>query len=273
LADTFNTWFEPDVLRDARTVLEAAGFKVHLAQLPGKRKLCCGRTYLAAGMIEEARVEAQRMLDALSPWAKKGVPIVGLEPSCLLTLRDEYKVLLPGKITDVVAAQAMLLEEFLLKEHEAGNLDWTLTAPAPKALIHGHCHQKALNVFSTVEKSLALIPEMEVDVIESSCCGMAGAFGYAKDTADVSVKMAELDLLPAVRSANAQTLIVADGTSCRHQIAGGSEREAIHVAQVFALALNSQAETSLPSSEKVGPVPQYATGFNHSSGSNIGDVS
>jgi Fe-S oxidoreductase len=114
---------------------------------------------------------------------------------------------------------------------------------------------------------------MEVDVIESSCCGMAGAFGYAKDTADVSIKMAELDLLPAVRSATAQTLIVADGTSCRHQIAGGSEREAIHVAQVFALALNSQGATSLPSSEQAGPVRLNATGFNQSSGSNIGDVS
>ncbi|MGK0229087.1 MAG: FAD/FMN-containing dehydrogenase/Fe-S oxidoreductase [Gammaproteobacteria bacterium] len=244
LADTFNTWFEPEVLRDARTVLEAAGYRVNLAQLPGQRKLCCGRTYLASGMIEQARIEAQRMLDALHPWAEKGVPIVGLEPSCLLTLRDEYKVLIPGKVTDTVAAQAMLLEELIVNDHKAGMLDWTLSAPAPKALVHGHCHQKAMNVFSTVQKTLALIPGMEVNVIESSCCGMAGAFGYAKDTAEISVKMAELDLLPAVRGADADTLIVADGTSCRHQISSGSKRDPLHVAQVLALALST--DKSIP---------------------------
>jgi Fe-S oxidoreductase len=270
LADTFNTWFEPEVLRDARKVLEAAGFRVNLAQLPGKRKLCCGRTYLAAGMVEQARNEAQRMLDALIPWAEKGVSIVGLEPSCLLTLRDEYKVLLPGKNTDTVAAHAMLLEEFLLKEHEAGTLNWTLTAPAPKALVHGHCHQKAMSVFSTVQKTLALIPNLEVVVIESSCCGMAGAFGYAKDTADVSEKMAELDLLPAVRTATADTLIVADGTSCRHQIAGGSERDAIHVAQVLALALESGKTTSSPSSEENNLLHLSANTAKDSPQSNLG---
>lgn len=239
LADTFNTWFEPEVLRDARTVLEAAGYRVNIANLPGQRKLCCGRTYLASGMIKKAKEEAQRMVDALLPWAEKGIPIVGLEPSCLLTLRDEYKVLLPGNETDIVAAQAILLEELLIKDHEAGKLKWTLTPPAPKAMLHGHCHQKAMNVFSDVQKTLALIPNMEVQVIESSCCGMAGAFGYAADTADVSLKMAELNLLPAVRSAESTTLIVADGTSCRHQISDASDGAPLHVAQVLAQALRT----------------------------------
>ncbi len=237
LADTFNTWFEPDNLRAAKVVLEAAGYTIHVAQLPGQRKLCCGRTYLATGMIEQARHEAQRVIRVLLPWAQKGVPIVGLEPSCLLTLRDEYKGLIPGTSTDTVASQAFLLEELIIRQHEAGRLHWSLKAPVAKVLVHGHCHQKAMDAFSAVQRTLALIPDMEIDIIDSSCCGMAGAFGYARDTAAVSVKMAELDLLPAVRKADRDTIIVADGTSCRQQIYHGSERTAIHVAEVLAKAL------------------------------------
>ncbi len=241
MADTFNTWFEPQNLRDARTVLEAAGYRVHIAQSPEKRNLCCGRTYLATGMIEEAKREAQRTLDALTPWADKGVPIVGLEPSCLLTLRDEYKVLLPGPATEKVASHALLLEELIIKDHEMGRLSWSLNTLTKKVLLHGHCHQKALGAFSCVQKTLALIPQLEIDIIESSCCGMAGSFGYARDTADVSVSMAELNLLPAIRKADANTLIVADGTSCRHQISSGTERKPVHVAHILAMALNSSA--------------------------------
>ncbi|MFK7859567.1 MAG: FAD-binding and (Fe-S)-binding domain-containing protein [Granulosicoccus sp.] len=238
LADTFNIWFEPDNLRAARYVLEAAGYRVNVAQVPGERKLCCGRTFLAAGMLDQARHEAQRTIKALLPWAQNGVSIVGLEPSCLLTLRDEFKSLIPGSDTDTVAAKAVLLEELLIQDHKAGKLEWTLHAPAEKVLVHGHCHQKAMDAFSAVQSTLALIPDMKVDVIESSCCGMAGAFGYKHDTADISIKMAELDLLPAVRGAEKQTLIVADGTSCRHQIYDGSQRRALHVAEVLAMALN-----------------------------------
>ena len=244
LADTFNTWFEPEKLHAARIVLEAAGYSVNIAQQPGERKLCCGRTYLATGMIEQARAEAHRTVDALLPWAEQGVAIVGLEPSCLLTLRDEYKVLIPGNATDTVAAHALLIEELLVRDNEAGLLDWNLLAPTNKVLVHGHCHQKAMDAFSAVQKALSLIPNMDIGVIESSCCGMAGTFGYGQDTADVSIKMAELDLLPAVRSADTNTLIVADGTSCRHQIALGSEREAIHVVEVLAMALDKAAKAN-----------------------------
>lgn len=239
LADTFNTWFEPENLRAARVVLQAAGYRVHLAQQPGERKLCCGRTYLATGMVDQARQEAQRMVDALLPWAHRGVPIVGLEPSCLLSLRDEYKVLLPGAETALLAEHALLLEELIMRDHDAGRLDWNLSAPAGKVLVHGHCHQKALGAFSAVQRALALVPDMEVVVIDSSCCGMAGAFGYGRDTAAVSLQMAELSLLPAVRSAETETLVVADGTSCRHQIADGAQRGAIHVVQVLAMALQA----------------------------------
>lgn len=241
LADTFNTWFEPENLCAARTVLHNAGYRVHIAQLPGQRKLCCGRTYLATGMVDQARHEATRMIQALLPWAQKGVPIVGLEPSCLLTLRDEYKSLLPGPETELVASRAMLLEELIMQESDAGRLDWTLTAPAPHVLVHGHCHQKAMDAFGAVQRTLTLIPGMKVSIIESSCCGMAGAFGYGRDTAAVSMKMAELDLLPAVLSADDQSLIVADGTSCRHQIADGGQREALHVVRVLAMALHKSS--------------------------------
>lgn len=247
LADTFNRWFEPDKLRAARNVLQAAGYRVHTAQQPGQRNLCCGRTYLATGMMERARTEAQRMLDALLPWAEQGTPIVGLEPSCLLTLRDEYPVLLPGAQSDTVAAHALLLEELLIRDHDEGNLDWQLAAPAERVLVHGHCHQKALGAWSSVQQTLALVPGMTVDLVDSSCCGMAGAFGYGKDTADVSVQMAELDLLPAVRNADESTLVVADGTSCRHQIASGTTREALHVAEVLEMAL--YAARSIDSNE------------------------
>ncbi|ASJ70978.1 FAD-binding and (Fe-S)-binding domain-containing protein [Granulosicoccus antarcticus] len=239
LADTFNTWFEPENLREARVVLRAAGYRVHLAQSPGQRKLCCGRTYLATGMVDQARLEAQRMVDALLPWVQKGVPVVGLEPSCLLTLRDEFKALLPGPSTQLLADNAFLLEELIVRDHEAGTLDWNLSAPVSQVLVHGHCHQKALGAFSAVQKTLALIPGLTVSVVDSSCCGMAGAFGYGRDTAAVSMQMAELSLLPAVRDAEPDTLIVADGTSCRHQISDGAGRDAIHVVHVLAMALRS----------------------------------
>ena len=237
LADTFNTWFEPEKLRAAKIVLQAAGYRVNIANAPGARKLCCGRTYLATGMLKQAKREAYRMVDALVPWVQKGVPIVGLEPSCLLTLRDEYLVLIPGENTEKVANNAFMLEELIMQDHQRDQLKWKLKAPASSVLVHGHCHQKALGAFSSVQQCLGLIPDMEVNIIETSCCGMAGAFGYARDTADTSLLMAELDLLPAVRKSSPNTLIVADGTSCRHQIDDGTDRKAIHVAELLAMAL------------------------------------
>ena len=137
LADTFNTWFEPEKLRAARVVLTAAGYRVNIARAPGARKLCCGRTYLATGMVKQAKQEANRMVNTLLPWVEKGVPVVGLEPSCLLTLRDEYPVLIPGSRTDLVADNAFMLEELIMQDHESGNLDWTLNAPVSRVLVHG----------------------------------------------------------------------------------------------------------------------------------------
>jgi FAD/FMN-containing dehydrogenase/Fe-S oxidoreductase len=239
LADTFNTNFQPENLNAARRVLEAAGYKVHHAEAaPGGRPLCCGRTFLAAGLVDEAKTEASRTLAALKPFVERGVPVVGLEPSCLLTLRDEFTVILPGGKTKDLADNAFLFEEFLAREKDAGRLQLCLKPiTQKKALLHGHCHQKAFAAMGAVESVLALVPELEVETINSSCCGMAGAFGYRAKTIEVSKKMGELSLLPKVREADADTLIVADGISCRHQIEDGAKREAVHVANVLFSAL------------------------------------
>ena len=241
LADTFSRAFEPDNARAACRVLEAAGYRVEVAEAPdGSPPLCCGRTFLSAGLVQEAKAEARRTLAALKPYVDEGIPIVGLEPSCLLTLRDEFTVLLPGEETKRLAATAQLFEEFLAAEHAAGRLTLPLKAlPQKKALLHGHCHQKAFAAMGAVEATLRLIPDLEVSTIESSCCGMAGAFGYEAAHYEVSMQMAELSLLPAVRATEPDTLLVADGTSCRHQIADGAGREAVHVARVLEQALAS----------------------------------
>lgn len=239
LADTFNIYFEPENLRAALKVLAAAGYRVAVAQAAdGGRPLCCGRTYLSTGMVEEARAEAQRTVAALKPFVERGVPVVGLEPSCILGLRDEFLTLLPGADTAALAEVALTFEEFLSREQAAGRLSLPLgKLPYRRALVHGHCHQKAFAVMSPVTEVLGLIPELAVETIQSSCCGMAGAFGYEAEHVEVSLAMAEMALLPVVRDAGEDTLIVADGTSCRHQIADGSERTAVHVARVLADAL------------------------------------
>jgi Fe-S oxidoreductase len=236
--DTFTNHYEPWNATAARRVLEAGGYRVHLLANPGERPYCCGRTLLAAGLAEEAREEALRMLDALAPFVERGVPVVGLEPSCLFTLRDEFLVERLGAAADRLAPLAFMFEEFLAREHDAGRLRLPLAhLPQQKALLHGHCHQKAFDAVRPVQKVLQLIPGLEVELIESSCCGMAGAFGYEAEHFDISMKMGEQALLPAVRNAAAGTLIVADGTSCRHQIHDGAQREALHVARVLERAL------------------------------------
>ena len=243
LVDTFNNYFESDNARAALAVLRAAGYLVHLPRaIDDARPLCCGRTFLAAGLVDEARVEARRMLAALKPFVERGVPVIGLEPSCLFGLRDEFLSMLPGTDTAALAMQAMLFEEFIAREASAGRLKLTLRPlPQKKALLHGHCHQKAFDAMPAVQKVLKLVPDLAVEVVTSSCCGMAGAFGYEAAHYDVSMKMAEASLLPAVRKADADTLIVADGTSCRHQIHDGAQREAVHVARVLAAALEGAA--------------------------------
>jgi Fe-S oxidoreductase len=239
LVDTFNRYFEPENARAALKVLQAAGYTVHLPRAAdGGRPLCCGRTFLAAGLVDEAKLEAGRMIATLAPYVARGVPVVGLEPSCLLGLCDEFVSMLPGAASAELALQAFTFEEFIVREHEVGRLELALKPlPQGRALLHGHCHQKAFAVMPAVQKTLKLVPGLEVETVESSCCGMAGSFGYDARHHDISLKMAEASLLPAVRAAASDALVVADGTSCRHQIHDGAGREAVHVARVLAAAL------------------------------------
>ena len=245
LVDTFTHYFEPENAHAALAVLRAAGYRVavaraHAADAEPGRPLCCGRTFLASGRVDDARREATRLLTALAPHGQ--ATIVGLEPSCLLTLRDEFLAMRLGERAAHVAERAMLIEEFLASEKREGRLRLALKAlPHKRALLHGHCHQKAFDALKPAVEVLKLVPALAVDVVESSCCGMAGSFGYEAEHVGVSMRMAELSLLPAIRAAGPDTLIVADGTSCRHQIADGTRatgvREARHVIRVLAAAL------------------------------------
>jgi Fe-S oxidoreductase len=240
--DTFNNHMEPENARAAQAVLEAAGYTVHFNtqtdKQAGNRPLCCGRTYLSAGMVEQAKAEARRTLDALKPFVERGIAIVGLEPSCLLSLRDEFLAYGYGDEAKQLASLSFLFEEFLVRERTAGRMQLALKPlAAQKVMLHGHCHQKAFDAFGPVQIVLNWIPQIELTVIESSCCGMAGSFGYEEEHYAASQAMAELSLFPAIRKAEENTLLVADGTSCRHQIKDGLDRDAIHVARVLAMAL------------------------------------
>ncbi len=252
-ADTFNRTYERENLDAALRVLMEGGYRVHLPKpADAKRPLCCGRTFLSAGLVDHARAELDRVVTTYAPFAARGVPIVGLEPSCLLTLRDELLSLRSDDAAKCVSAHALLFEEFLVREAEAGRLRLPLRAIADKTLVHGHCHQKSFGALKPVEQVLRLIPDLHVEIINSSCCGMAGAFGYGADTYEASMQMAELSLLPAVRRAEQTTLIVADGTSCRHQISDGTERTALHVARVLAMSLDgAQSDSSHTAKERL----------------------
>jgi Fe-S oxidoreductase len=244
-ADTFNRYFERENLEAAVAVLIAAGYRVHhAAPLRAARPLCCGRTFLSAGLVEKARAEMRRTLDALEPHVREGTPIVGLEPSCLLTFRDELEAVLPGARSKAFAKQTFLFEEFIAAEVERGAFRPVFERQDARVHLHGHCHQKSFGIMGTVERALSLVPGLQVEPVESSCCGMAGAFGYMAGTAAISKAMGELSLLPAVRAAGPDARIAADGFSCRHQIRDGAAREAVHVARILAGALPRDFKTS-----------------------------
>ncbi|WP_227268237.1 FAD-binding and (Fe-S)-binding domain-containing protein [Roseobacter weihaiensis] len=232
-ADVFNRYFEPENLRAALRVLRAGGVRVAVAKDGSGKALDCGRTLLATGRVDEARREAQRVIDATRAAVAQGAPVVGLEPSSILTFRDEFLALCPGPDAEALAKATCTFEEFL-----ATQADLPLTSLDRPIYVHGHCHQKAHDAVTPMLDLLKRIPDAQVHMIESSCCGMAGAFGYAPDTIDVSLKMANLDLFPALEAAPEDAFVVADGTSCRHQIADGTPRRALHVARLLDQALD-----------------------------------
>lgn len=221
-ADTFNRHFDPETLHAAKRVIERTGQSVGVASAPG-RPLCCGRTYLSAGLTDKAIAEMSRTAEAFTKALRAGKTIVGLEPSCTLMFRDEAVNLLPDW-TEEMGAQILTFAEYV----SAAGL--TAAAPKTKALVHGHCHQKAMGVAGATVDALSGVDGMQASMIESSCCGMAGPFGYQAETAAVSRDMAELSLAPAVRAAPDDTLIVADGFSCRCQISDVTGRKAMSLA-------------------------------------------
>ena len=250
LADTFNAYFEDENLMAALKVLKAGGYRIHIPHKSNNKQtqqadktvsacskeFCCGRTYLAAGMVDKAKATLSELVDHLAPYAEKNIPIIGLEPSCLFTLKDEALVMGFGERAMTVSKQAQLLEEFLAGEVKAGKLNLKLNTAMKPVLFHGHCHQKSFAAVTPAMELLKLIPNTDPKLIESSCCGMAGSFGYEAEHIEVSKQMAEASLLPSIRK-TPDAWIVADGTSCRHQIADGTQREAVHIARILAAHL------------------------------------
>lgn len=226
--DTFNTYNYPHISIAATEVLEAAGFEVIL---PGH--YCCGRPMISKGLVDKARAAAADCVEKLSPFAEQGIPIVGLEPSCLLTLRDELLCLLPDDSrTEAIAENSFLFEEFIAKLSDEGELDLKFQEASRKVLLHGHCQQKSL-VGTGPSKETLGAAGCEVEEVDSGCCGMAGSFGYESEHYELSQAMGERRLLPAVRETSQDTTIVAAGVSCRQQIKHGTGRQALHPAEVL----------------------------------------
>ena len=257
-ADTFATHFEPGIAEAAFDVLTAAGYGVKLVKpAPDDpepdRPLCCGRTYLTHGMVEEARREGRRVLAALKPALEAKTPVIGLEPSCLLSLRDELYCLGLGAEVGQLGKQLFLLEEFLVREQARGlSLPFKALAPA-RAIVHGHCHQKAFGAMKSMRKIVGSIPGLSYELINSSCCGMAGSFGLEAEHHAVSQAMAEASLRPALRAAPPDARLIANGFSCRRQIERGSNRTAKHIALVLREALNTDTILSEATDQKLTP--------------------
>ena len=236
--DTFSRYFEPEQAYAAIRVLRACGYSVDVPEANG-RPLCCGRTFLNAGLIDQARAEMDRVVETFAPFADRSVPIVGLEPSCLLTLRDELLAVRPGPDSELIAGQVRTFPELLADE----GLDRLRLEATPEtvALVHGHCHEKAFGLAEHTVRVLDAVPGMGAEAIAAGCCGMAGSFGYEEEHADLSRDIGELELAPAVREAPESALIVANGTSCRHQIRDLTGREARHLAVVLDRLATDQA--------------------------------
>lgn len=230
--DTYMRYNYPEIGKAAVAVLEAAGFEVLLAD-----RKCCGRPLISKGLIRQAQENATHNLETLSPYVRAGIPIVGVEPSCVLTFRDEYPSLIDEPRAERLGKQVLMLEEFLVGLEETGRLALPLRGGLKAALLHGHCHQKALVGTSPSLRVLRMIPGAAVEEVDSGCCGMAGSFGYETEHYDLSMAIGERRLFPAVRQTPADSAIVAAGVSCRQQIAHGTGRRAKHLVEILAEAL------------------------------------
>ena len=221
--DTFNKYYEPENIRSAIKVLKNFGYEPFLP-ISKNDNLCCGRTFLSCGVLDKAKYEAKKIVNTFYPFLKKGISVVGIEPSCILTFRDEIPSIIRDKKSDLLRKNSFTFEELLEKK-----LSKVKFMPSQKkVLLHGHCHQKAFDAMKPILKILKAIPKINFEVIDTSCCGMAGAFGYNKSTYDISIKMANDKLIPFIKNQKEDVIIIADGTSCRTQIKDGSNRRAMH---------------------------------------------
>ena len=233
--DTFNNYHEPQVLRSALEVLESLGFNVLLP-----KPCCCGRAAISKGLFKKAKAAAQNTVKVLNSFALQGIPIVGLEPGCILTMREEHLWLLPGnENAQLIAKNSYLFEEFITLLKEKGELNLSLSESVQHILLHGHCHQKSIVGTAPVIEMLSLPKNYTVEEIDSGCCGMAGSFGYEKEHYKISMQIAERKLLPAVRAQKHDTLIAASGFSCRHQINQGAGRSVLHPVEILRRAITT----------------------------------
>jgi Fe-S oxidoreductase len=228
--DTFDNYFTPEVARAATEVLEDAGFTVVVPDAA----VCCGLTWISTGQLDVAKRVLKRTLRVLAPYMQAGMPIVGLEPSCTAALRSDLVELLPGQAAEQVAASVRTFAEML------DSTDWTPPAMSAKAIRQTHCHQHAV-LGSAADSRLMSRAGIAAETLDSGCCGLAGNFGFERGHYDVSTAVGEQELLPAVRAADPETEILADGFSCRTQIAQQTDRRAVHLAQLLRRALNRPA--------------------------------
>jgi Fe-S oxidoreductase len=231
--DTFTNYFEPDIALAAVEVLEHADCEVHIP----RHRLCCGRPLYDFGMLSLAKRRLIQIMDALAPDIEAGVPVVGLEPACVAVFRDELVNLFPrDQRARKLARQVLMLSEFLVQQAQ-----YRPPALRARALVHEHCHHKAV-LGTTAEVILLQQMGLDFHVLDSGCCGMAGSFGFERHNYPVSMRIGESSLLPEVRKAGADTFILADGYSCREQIRQGTNREALHLAQVIQLAIRQAGD-------------------------------
>ena len=232
--DTFVEYNEPHIGMAAVLILENAGYEVLLA----KQRGCCGRPLISKGFLKLAKARVRENIASLTPYAEQGIPIVGIEPSCMLTFKDDYLDLYDAPQVGMVADHVFMLEDFLLKEHQSGNLKMNFTGKEKQILVHGHCHQKALVGMAATLQILNMPPGYSATEINSGCCGMAGSFGYEKEHYEVSRQVGQERLFDVVDQAGPEVEIAAVGTSCRHQIADFTERKARHWTEIIVEALN-----------------------------------
>jgi len=246
--DTFNNHFHPETAMAAVEVLENAGYRVTIP----RKQLCCGRPLYDFGFLKTAKKLLEETMDALQAELEEGIPVIGLEPSCVSVFRDELTGLYPAHpLAKRLKESTMTLSEFIVREGER----FKLPSLRAKALMQAHCHHRAIMKIGAEEEVLRKVG-LDLETPDAGCCGMAGAFGFEREHYDVSMRVGERMILPKVREAAPETIVVADGFSCREQIAQSTPRQALHLAQVLQLAMREEAIGAFPEKRCIVETPR-----------------